>query len=63
MMLLVLFSKEILHALAANIFQIFLHAHFVVFSISIIHTVDMFARILITFKTEDGITTGSMVYT
>ena len=63
MVLLVLFFNEIFDTVLANVFQIFFYTHFVVFSISIVHTIDLFARILVTFKTKGGIVIGSMIYT
>jgi hypothetical protein len=60
-MLLVLFFNEFFDTHLGNIFQILLHTHSVVFSISIVQTVDLFARILVTFKAKFGFAFGSMI--
>jgi hypothetical protein len=41
--------------------QIVLHAYAVIFSISIVHTIDLFAWIPVTLETEGGLASGFMI--
>ena len=60
-MLSVLFFNEFSDTDLADRFQILLHTHFVVGSIPFVHTIDLFTRKLVTFKTKDGIALGAMI--
>jgi hypothetical protein len=60
-MFLILFINESADSHFPNIFQIVFHTHSVVVSISIINTIDLFAGVLVAFKTKGGIAFGYMI--
>jgi hypothetical protein len=57
-----LFFNKFAHSLFLNVIQVILHAHLVIFPVSIVKVIDSFAGILVAFKTKSGIALRSMVY-
>jgi hypothetical protein len=48
----VVFFCKLFNPYLMDTFQIILHTHFVIISIPVVHTIDLFARILVAFKTK-----------